>query len=190
MSSDHRARPDAGTTLVPSTSGTAQALVILAVLALLAARMPDTVRELVRTAPAQLREEVGDPALLNLAVAIGASLGLAVTVLSLAVFLGIAKALERHVDSARLGNGRVRVGVLTATVAACFLVAQAKMVLPVPGSVPPQLAAALAALVTGLLIGVLFLWLGARSGVAGRVGLTLAATAGLAFATSVTGLPS
>ncbi len=174
---------------VRTTTRAAQMLILAVTAVLLAVRLPGTVSHLVSTAPASIVKEVGDPRLLRLSMSVGAFLGLTLTLVSVGVFLLVARLLEGHVPSRPLGGGRVRVGALTAVVGACFLVAQLRGLLPGSLGVSGPLAGSLIALAVGVLTALV---LGRRSGrthVPTRLGPLVATAACLALATSLTSLP-
>lgn len=168
-----------------ASSRAARALIVAVLAVFLVARLPRTLATVEQAMPGDVAASVGDPRLVDLAVQVGALLGLALTLVSVLVFLLVAAQLERYLPSAVLGVGRVRLGAFTATVAACCLVSQVRGVLA-----PPDLEAGLApvalALVTGLLVGLGYAWR-SRGTATGRTALAgVLATTGLALAMSVT----
>lgn len=160
---------------------------MLMVAVLLALRLPSTLDLVGRAMPADVVANVGDPHLVDLAVRIGALLGLALTLISALVFLGLAALLERHAPSAVLGAGRLRLGACTATVGACYLVIQVRGLLT-PPSVHPGPMPVVLALTTGLLVGLGYAWRARGSATARRVVAGVLATTGLALAMSLTTL--
>jgi hypothetical protein len=182
--------PAQGPEAPPRTTTRAAQLLILAVTAaLLAVRLPGTVRHLVDTAPAQIVTEVGDPRLLRLSMTVGAVLGLTLTLVSVGVFLLVARLLEAHVTGRPLGGGRVRVGALTAVVGACFVAAQLRGLLPASFGVAGPLAGSLVAVGIGVVTAVAFARRSRRADPTARLAPLVAAAAGLALATSLTTLP-
>lgn len=173
----------------PATSRTAQAAIVVTVLVLLAARMPSTILAISNRAPADVVAQIGDARLVDLAMTVGAVLGLALTMVSLGIFLAVARLIERHLRTGSAVPGRMRVGPMTATVAACFLLTQARELLPRQNAVPGPVAAASMAVAVGVGIGLLSIRHTRRTGGAARPGVILVATAGLALATSLTSLP-
>lgn len=108
---DSDPRPDG----VPHRRGTARGLWVayfLVVSTLLALRLPQTLDLVAATLPVESRAEVEDPAMLDLAVRIGAMLGLALYGVVVAVNGVIAGVLERRLALPVVGAGRRRAGLL------------------------------------------------------------------------------
>lgn len=169
------------------TSRAARVVVVLTIAILLVVRLPRTVDLVARTMPPDVVAEVGDAHLVDLAVHIGALLGLGLTLVSVVVFLAVAALLERHLSLAVVGSGRWRLGGFTAVAAACLLVTQLRGLLS-PPTVEAGLVPVALSLTTGLVVALGFAWLGrARTSTRGAVVGVLAAVA-LALAMSVTTL--
>lgn len=112
-------------------------LLVLVLTCVMAVRLPSLYAALERDFPAELAAELSDPQLRTLALRVGVAVGLLVSVLAAAVFVLLARQLERTVFPRTVRAGGLEVGLHTTVYVLSVVVNQA-----VPALWPAAAAAA------------------------------------------------